>query len=212
MAMGAILRPLSELIPVHIMAFEYPKYGLCVESQESSEKMVNNHAESTYSFVCDTLEWPADRIIVHGHSLGTGPACHIASTRLIGGLVLQSAFTSLPNLIQEKIGILSIFINIPCFDNLQSMKRTHCPTLFIHGQRDSLIPFHHSQILFNSLYHTEKKRLVLLPDDDHSSISACTIFSFVQSFLRENFSPTFRGMTRIEIPLALMSTPPIFQR
>jgi hypothetical protein len=68
-----------------------------VESQEPSEEMI-------------------------GHSLGTGPACYIASTKLVFGLILQSAFTSLPNLIEEKNGILSMLINSPCFDNLQAMK------------------------------------------------------------------------------------------
>ncbi len=91
-----------------------------MESQEPSEETINNHAERTYSFVRDTLQWPIYRILIYGHSLGTGPACYIASTKLVGGLILQSAFTSLQNLIQEKIGILSMLINNPGFDNFSS--------------------------------------------------------------------------------------------
>jgi hypothetical protein len=54
--------------------------------------------------------------------------------------MLQSAFTSLQNLIEEKIGILFMLINNPGFDNLQAMNRIQCPTLVIHV----LIPFHRS--------------------------------------------------------------------
>jgi hypothetical protein len=111
-----------------------------VESQEPSEETINNHAERTYSFFCDTLQWPIDRILIYGYSLGSGPACYTAFKRLVGGLILQSAFTSLQNLIQEKINILSMLINNPDFDNLQTMNRIQYATLVIHV----LIPFHHS--------------------------------------------------------------------
>jgi hypothetical protein len=111
-----------------------------VESQEPSEETINNHAERAYSFVRDTLQWAIDRILIYGYSLGSGPACYIASTKLVGGLMLQSAFTSLQNLIEEKIGILFMLINNPGFDNLQAMNRIQCPTLVIHV----LIPFHRS--------------------------------------------------------------------
>ena len=85
----------------HILAFEYPSYGLCVGSKEPNEETINDHAERAYSFVRDTVKWPTNRILIYGHSIGTGPACHIASTRPIGGLILQSPYLSLRHLIER---------------------------------------------------------------------------------------------------------------
>ena len=74
---GMGLVPLSQSIPMHILALEYPSYGLCIGPQEPSEETINNHVERAYSFVRDTLKWPTNRILLYGHSIGTGPACHI---------------------------------------------------------------------------------------------------------------------------------------
>jgi hypothetical protein len=34
----------------------------------------------------------------------------------------------------------------------------------------------------------------------------------LQHFINENFAPIFGGMTRIDMPLALLTPPPIFQQ
>ena len=44
------------------------------------------------------------------------------------------------HLIREKNGILPMFTHGSNWDNLEAMKQIQCPVLFIHGQRDILIP------------------------------------------------------------------------
>jgi fermentation-respiration switch protein FrsA (DUF1100 family) len=34
------------------------------------------------------------------------------------------------------------------FDNLSKISRVRCPVLFIHGDRDEIVPFEHSKTLF----------------------------------------------------------------
>lgn len=45
-----------------------------------------------------------DKIIVLGRSIGTGPATYLASAKKIACLALVSPFTSLRDLIKDKVG------------------------------------------------------------------------------------------------------------
>ncbi|CAF0883828.1 unnamed protein product [Rotaria sordida] len=210
-SMHTILKAFSRLLNAHVLNFEYPSYGLCQEKTTASEKSINEHAERAYSFVRDILRWPINRIIIYGHSIGSGPACHIASIRPIGGLILQSPYTSIRNLVREKIGILSLFIGTSLWDNLAAIEHITIPVLFIHGQLDDLISPQHSQILYDSLSRNEKKELIFLPHDDHNSMSMEDVISLAKSFLNRYFPMTIQSMPRIHIDSILFRPPSIIQ-
>jgi pimeloyl-ACP methyl ester carboxylesterase len=191
---------LSRQLQAHILVFEYPGFGLLnVGKQSPSDKSINNHAQRAYLFVRDILKWPTDRIIVYGHSLGSGPACHLASSQHVGALILQSPYTSISNLIREKVGMLPTIFTKSYWENYKAMKRITCSVLFIHGERDNLIPSGHSRTLFNSLNHNNRKQLVLLPNDDHSSISDATIVKNAQLFLNEHLQPITESIPQVKI-------------
>jgi pimeloyl-ACP methyl ester carboxylesterase len=198
-SMHILLKALSRRLDSHVLIFEFPSYGLCQGPTESNRETIDNHAERAYSFVHETLHWPTNRILIYGHSIGSGTACHIASKKPIGGLILQSPYISIGNLIREKIGFLGLLFGGSYWDNLKAMKYIHCPTLFIHGQRDNLIPPQHSQTLHDSLAHVENKQLILLSNDDHNSISDAVILTSVELFLAEFFPPPSKPLPRVEI-------------
>ncbi|CAF2763424.1 unnamed protein product [Rotaria sp. Silwood2] len=197
--MDTFMKILSDELNTHILIFEYPSYGLCQGSVDINKTTVNNHAERAYSFVHETLHWPTDKILMYGHSIGTGPACHIASTKPIGGLILQSPYTSIQNVITGLIGFPGYLFGNSYWNNLETMKYINCPTLFIHGERDGLIPSEHSKTLYNSLGHIENKQIILLPDDDHNSISYTMSSSCVKSFLKQIFPPSNQLLPEINI-------------
>lgn len=187
--MDMTMKSLSRRLQAHVLIFEYPKYGLLQGIPSSPNKeTINQYADCAFIFVRDTLKWPTDRIIIYGHSIGTGPACHLASTQSVGGLILQSPYRSIEGLVREKMPWIAQWINIPCWNNDETIRLITCPILFIHGERDKLIPCHHSQALFDALSDDHKKKLVFLPEDDHNSISDPVILIHVGSFLREYFS------------------------
>jgi esterase/lipase len=193
------MKILSEELNTHILIFEYPSYGLCQGLVDINKTTVNNHAERAYSFVHETLHWPTDRILIYGHSIGTGPACHIASTKPVGGLILQSPYKSIQNVITGIIGFPGYLFDNSYWNNLETMKYIHCPTLFIHGERDNLIPSEHSKTLYNSLDHNENKQIILLPNDDHNSISYQMSSSCVKSFLKQFLPPSNQLLPEINI-------------
>ncbi len=54
------------------------------------------------------------------------------------------------------------------FSNLIAIRNVKCPTLFIHGKKDKLIPTEHSLELFERCRATRKK-LVVPEDMEHNS-------------------------------------------
>ena len=193
---GSMQYTLSEFcknLNIYIISFEYPSYGLCT-APSPNQDTINTHADRTFNFVRDTLQWPVERIIIYGHSIGSGAACYLASTQTIAALILQSPYTAIKNLVREKAGVFSFLIDSRSWDNLQAMKDIICPILFIHGQADTLIPSDHSQILHDSCTHIEGKKLVLLRHEDHNSMSEATLLKYITPFMTKQYELSDRNL------------------
>ena len=78
--------------------------------------------------------------MIFGRSMGSGPATFLAANYHPGALILMSPYTSIKNVVRNKIGFLS-FLVAEHFDNINLMANVSCPTFIVHGQKDSLIPF-----------------------------------------------------------------------
>ncbi|CAF1308388.1 unnamed protein product, partial [Didymodactylos carnosus] len=65
----------SKRLNIHLLAYEYPSYGLCQGSL--SESSIDAHTRQAYLFVKDVIGWPQERILFYGHSVGSGTACQI---------------------------------------------------------------------------------------------------------------------------------------
>jgi predicted esterase len=185
-SMQYTLSEFSKHLNVYIISFEYPSYGLCTASSPN-QQTINNHADRTFNFVHNILNWPIERIIIYGHSIGSGAACYLASTRLVGALILQSPYTAISNLVREKVKLLSFLLDTRSWNNLEAMKEIICPVLFIHGLDDTLIPSNHSQILYDACLNIEGKKLVMLRNEDHNSMSETTLLKYITPFMEKQY-------------------------
>lgn len=82
------------------------------------------------------------RLIYHGRSLGTGFAAQLAARRRPAALILGSAFTSLPDVARDLMGVPRWIVR----DKLRvaDVLRTYGgPVLLIHGADDRVIPLAH---------------------------------------------------------------------
>ncbi|CAF0763104.1 unnamed protein product [Adineta ricciae] len=183
-SMHYTLNEFCENLNVYIISFEYPAYGLCTATSPN-QQTINNHADRTFDFVVNTLLWPIERIIMYGHSIGSGAACYLASTQLIGALILQSPYTAISNLVREKVRVLAYLISTRSWNNLEAMKNIKCPALFIHGRSDTVIPADHSQALYDACSNNEGKKLVLLRNEDHNSMTESLLLRYIVPFLEK---------------------------
>lgn len=142
-----------------VFAFDYPGYG--VSTGRPSERSIYAAARAARDYLRKELGVPASRTLLYGRSVGGGPAVQMATEERVGGLVLQSAFTSVYR-------VLTRWRLLPfdMFENERKMNRVTCPVLVMHGEADEVIPFHHGQSLFAAA--PEPKRSFWVPGARHN--------------------------------------------
>lgn len=134
---------------MNVLAVEYPGYGI-YRGKTSGRKLLAD-ANIVYNYLIGTLKVEEKDIIVFGRSIGTSAACQLAAMHNPALLILVSAFTSIRAVAKDFVGLVGQYLIKERFKNLQLMSQITCPTIFIHGKRDTLIPFKHSQKLFGKL-------------------------------------------------------------
>ena len=86
------------------------------------------------------------RIIAFGESLGGGVVSELALRQPLGGLVLQSTFTSIPDVGAELFPWMPVhWLSTIHYDTHRRLPRLKLPVLVMHSRADGLIPFHHAE-------------------------------------------------------------------
>lgn len=143
---------LHKQLHVNIFAYDYTGYGLSMDEGKPSEEQCYRDIDTAYAYLRRTLTIPAERIVLYGRSVGTGPSCYLASRlsqtgERIGGLILHSPFMSVYSIVVKSGCTLpgDQFPNIEFFPLIQAM------TLLIHGKQDKIVPYSHSQALYKAM-------------------------------------------------------------
>lgn len=132
------------------MAIEYPGYGLYEGSPD--EQTIIEDTEAVYEYLIKKLNINPKNILLYGRSIGTGPASYLASRKEVGALILMSAFTSIRAVVKDLAGTWAQYMIKERFNNLEAIAKVRCPTFFIHGQQDKLIPYTHSADLHSNYF------------------------------------------------------------
>lgn len=124
-----------------VFAYDYRGYG--TSEGKASEKNAYRDIEAAYKYLVEELGVPANRIIALGRSVGGGAAVHLAQRHELGGLILESSFTSALRAVMR----VRLF-PFDKFNNLGKIKKVRCPVLVVHGKSDRIIGIRHGQKLF----------------------------------------------------------------
>jgi fermentation-respiration switch protein FrsA (DUF1100 family) len=135
-----------QALGVNVLAIDYRGYGRSDGTPGESGLYVD--ARAAYDWLL--TKTTADRIVIHGESLGGGPACELASTVPCGGLILQSTFTRAPDLATKVLPFFPPFLVRTKYDNLSKVPKISCRKLFMHSQADEMIPFEMAEKLFQA--------------------------------------------------------------
>eukprot|EP00445_Apocalathium_hangoei_P075922 CAMPEP_0204163894 /NCGR_PEP_ID=MMETSP0361-20130328/36785_1 /ASSEMBLY_ACC=CAM_ASM_000343 /TAXON_ID=268821 /ORGANISM="Scrippsiella Hangoei, Strain SHTV-5" /LENGTH=519 /DNA_ID=CAMNT_0051120667 /DNA_START=96 /DNA_END=1652 /DNA_ORIENTATION=- len=164
---------LRDQFQVHVLAVEYPGYGVC-PGPPSKEGVIAN-ALSGLDFVTQSLGLPLEQIKVFGRSIGTGPALALAARVKLAGLILVTPFLSIRQLFADRLGPLSYFVD-EWFLNDEEILKVRCPTMFVHGRKDIIIPHHHSEQLFKAC---KMRKLFVNPTKMEHNTNLTTDVSFL---------------------------------
>lgn len=116
-------------------------------------------------------------VVVHGRSLGSACAVHLAAKRTgISALVVESGVMSLMDLpMVQQLGmmmpqILHALQAEPCpLQTLAEMRQVTVPTLIIHGERDEISPVDQA-ITAHKACNSSAKKLVRYPRCHHNDV------------------------------------------
>lgn len=131
---------------LNVLAFDYRGYGR--SEGRPSETGTYADAEAAHQWL-ETRGFAATNILALGESLGGGVATELAVRRPLGGLILQSTFTSVPDIGAEFFPWLPVrTLGTIRFDNLAKLPGLKLPVLVMHSRDDGIIPFAHGERLF----------------------------------------------------------------
>ncbi len=130
-----------------VLLFDYRGYG---HSQgKPSEEGTYRDAVAAWNYLIRERRLAPDRIVVCGRSLGGAVAAWLTDGRSPAGLILESTFTSLPDI---GAGVYPwLPVRLLCryrYPTLEHLRRVRCPVLVAHSPTDDLVPFAHGQKLF----------------------------------------------------------------
>jgi dienelactone hydrolase len=146
----------------NVLDIDYRGFGLT--PGQPSEAAMYEDAEAGYQALLQRGV-PADRVILLGHSLGSGPAVLLATRHEAAALVLFGAFTSLPDAAAYRYPYLPVRMAIKVqFNSLARIGAVHMPIVIAHSRGDKVIPYSEGVELFAAAH--EPKRFIALEQTD----------------------------------------------
>ena len=177
---GGMIGQLQDL-PANVLAIDYRGYGRSEGTPDEPGLYLD--ARAAYDWLAERAD--PSTIIVYGKSLGGGPACEIAATVPCGGLILESAFSSAPDMAYRVMPLFPArYFMKTKFDNASKVATLKIPKLFMHSRNDEVIPF----VLAERLYAaaSEPKEESWFDSGGHNDVAyhnAKSYFERVRKFI-----------------------------
>ncbi|HET6390258.1 alpha/beta hydrolase [Hyphomicrobium sp.] len=116
------------------------------------------------SLVADGVN-PED-IILYGESLGSGVAIQVAREKRVGGMVLDSPYTSILELASQHYPWLPVaWLLKDRYDSIGYIAGVHVPLFILHGEADNVVPVEMGKRLFAAA--NEPKEIRTIPGGGH---------------------------------------------
>ncbi len=90
------------------------------------------------------------RIVIFGKSLGGAVAVDLAAGVEPAGLIVESSFTSIPDMAATHYPFVPRAFVRTRMDSLSKIPRVRCPKLFIHSRSDRVVPYELGRRLFEA--------------------------------------------------------------
>jgi abhydrolase domain-containing protein 17 len=146
-----------------VFAFDYPGYSR--STGRPTEQSLYAASRAARRHLREVLGVPAERTILYGRSLGSGPAVQMATEERNAGLILQSPFVSVFRVVTRWR-----ILPFDQFVNLDKIDRINCPLLIMHGRADEVVPFRHGEALYAKA--REPKQALWVPRARHNDFLA----------------------------------------
>ncbi|MCC5816721.1 MAG: alpha/beta fold hydrolase [Leptospira sp.] len=119
-----------------VLVTDYRSYG----KSEGSPDEVKLHSDAAELYEYLKKRFPEQEILPYGRSIGTGIAAKLARDMNTPRLILETPYTSFPDLARVYYNFLPTFIMGYRLETLDYVKNFSGKTLVLHGDRDEIIP------------------------------------------------------------------------
>jgi fermentation-respiration switch protein FrsA (DUF1100 family) len=169
----------------HVVAFDYRGYG---DSEGSpSEEGLALDARAAWEWV-RSRGVPAERIVLHGESLGCAVAVRLAkelseAQTPPAGLILESPFASLTATSASLYWFLPVRLLLKeRYPSDERIGAVTCPLLIFHGHHDAIVKFEHGKRLFDAAPEKSAggvaKRFVEFQNAGHNDLRAADLQAY----------------------------------
>jgi uncharacterized protein len=150
----------------NVFVFDYRGFGASQGSPEPKGVFEDSH--SALNYVRSRKDVDPERLIVLGQSLGgTNAIAAVGSGNRLGvkAMAIESTFYSYSSIANDKFSGAGMFIDDTYSADRQVGNLAPIPLLLLHGTADPLIPYAHSQRLFDKA--REPKTLITVEGGGH---------------------------------------------
>ena len=173
---GAATARVFAQLGVDLMIVDHRGYGQ--SGGTPTQAALEADGLAAFDHLTRVLGVPAERVIVHGQSLGSFIAGHVAAERPTGGVVLEGSATTAEDWVDANVrGLMRLLVRVEIDEslrgrgNLANMARIDEPLLILVGQRDRTTPPSLSQALYAASPLPEgRKRLAVVPRANHNVV------------------------------------------
>lgn len=131
------------------LVFDYRGYGRSGGSP--SEENTYEDARLAWAHLVQVRGWAPGDIVLVGESLGGPIAAHLAAREQPRALVLQSTFTSVPDLAAQIYRFLPVrWLSRFSYDTRRYLEDVKAPVLIAHSRGDEIVPYRHGEALFEA--------------------------------------------------------------
>jgi hypothetical protein len=147
-----------------------------------TEDGLSRDAEAAYQFAVS--RYPSDRIVLWGHSLGSGVAVALAATHPVAKLILEAPFSSTADVAASMYPIVPVrWLMHDQYHSDQRIGKVKASILILHGEQDMVVPIKFGERLF--ALAPEPKRFVRYPAGGHDDLDAFGAGAEARRFIAE---------------------------
>jgi hypothetical protein len=173
------LRRAREFAPlgVNLVLVDYRGYGASDAGPMTAESLLSDGL-AVFDHVAARTDVDPRTLVVHGHSMGSLIAAHVAAMRATAGVVLESSVTTTDAFVENKVPWYArLFVRIAVAEplrrqgNLARMAQIEEPLLLIVGENDRETPVRFAHELHAaSPLPPDRRRLVVVPGAGHADV------------------------------------------
>ena len=148
-----------------LIALSYRGYAGSTGSP--TEAGLHRDADAAYAFAVS--RYAPERLVLWGHSLGTGVAVRLAAEKPVGKVILEAPYTSTVDIAAALFPFVPVrWLMLDQFHSDERIGAVRAPLLIMHGARDATIPIVFGERLF--ALAREPKQLVRFSQAGHNDL------------------------------------------